>query len=84
MKSTIAAGDYPLAFKVRYKDQSGIWIEKEVKTIVSIRPASEGVQKDNGNGTLMLVVIVVLAGAAYWYFKMRKTGKSSLAGERAK
>ncbi|HIH18662.1 TPA: hypothetical protein HA225_01665 [Candidatus Micrarchaeota archaeon] len=84
VKSTIAAGDYPLAFKVRYKDQSGIWIEKEVKTIVSIRPASEGVQKDNGNGTLMLVGIVVLAGAAYWYFKMRKTGKSSLAGERAK
>ncbi len=70
--ANIPAGDYPLAFKIRYKDQSGLWIEKVVKTTVTIRPASEGVQKDNGSGTLVLVGIVVLAGAGYWYFRMRK------------
>jgi len=72
VKATVAAGEYPLAFKVRYKDQSGLWIEKEVKTMVSIRPASEGAQKDNGTGTLLLVGGVAVLAIGYWYFKMRK------------
>ena len=72
IKPLTVPGDYPLAFKVRYKDQSGLWIEKEVKTIVSIRPASEGVQKDNGSGTLLIVGAVVLVAGGYWYFRMRK------------
>lgn len=69
----VAPGAYPLAFDVKYKDQSGIWITKKISTMVNVRPASEGVQKDNGSGTLMLAGAVVLAGAAYWYFRMRKT-----------
>lgn len=68
----VAPGPYPLAFDVKYKDQSGIWITKRISTMVNVRPASEGVQKDNGSGTLMLVGAVALIGAGYWYFKMRK------------
>ncbi len=77
VKPTVAPGDYPLAFKVRYKDQSGLWIEKEVNTIVAIRPASEGVQKDNGSGMLMIIGAVVLVGGGYWYFRMRKPKPSA-------
>jgi len=72
INNNVTPGEYPLAFKVRYKDQSGIWIDREVKTNVSIRPASEGVQKDNGTGTLMIIGAVVLIGGGYWYFRMRK------------
>lgn len=77
INSNVAPGGYPLSFKVRYKDQSGIWIDKEVKTNVSIRPASEGAQKDNGNGTLMIIGAIVLIGGGYWYFRMRKTKPSA-------
>ena len=83
VKSSIAPGDYPLAFKVRYKDQSGLWIEKEVSTTVTIRPASEGVQK-SGDGTVYIIGAVALLGAGYWYFRMRKAGKPSSADGRAK
>jgi len=71
ISGNVTPGEYPLAFKVRYKDQSGIWIDKEVKTNVSIRPASEGVQK-GGDGTIYIIVAVVLIGGGYWYFRMRK------------
>ncbi|MFA6213834.1 MAG: hypothetical protein WC717_00985 [Candidatus Micrarchaeia archaeon] len=72
VKPAIEAGQYPLVFKVRYKDQSGLWIEKEIRTMVSVRPASEGVAKDNGSGTLMLIGGVAVVAVGYWYFRMRK------------
>lgn len=72
VKSNVAPGDYPLSFAVRYKDQSGLWIEKGVSTTVSVRPASEGAAKDNGSGTLMLIGGVAVLAIGYWYFRMRK------------
>jgi hypothetical protein len=72
VKNTIAPGDYPMVFKVRYKDQSGLWIEKNVGATVSIRPASEGVQKDNGSGTMLLIGGIAVVAFGYWYFRMRK------------
>jgi len=78
VKASVAPGEYPLAFSVRYKDQSGLWIEKEVKTMVSVRPAGEGAQKGDGTGTLLLVGGVVVLAAGYWYFRMRKpAGKAA-------
>jgi len=47
--------------------------------MVSIRPASEGAQKDNGTGTLLLVGGVAVLAIGYWYFRMRKP-----AGKMAK
>ena len=76
VKGDVLPGQYPLVFQVRYKDQSGIWIDKNVTTVVSIRPASEGVQK-GGDGTIYIIIAVVLIGGGYWYFKMRKPKTSA-------
>ncbi|MCX6772641.1 MAG: hypothetical protein NTV88_02630, partial [Candidatus Micrarchaeota archaeon] len=76
VKSLVLPGQYPLVFQVRYKDQSGIWIDKNVTTMVSIRPASEGVQK-GGDGTVFIIGAIVLIGAGYWYFRMRKPKASA-------
>jgi len=72
VKPTVAPGSYPLAFNVRYKDQSGLWINKTIQTDISIRPASEGVQKGGNDALMYAGVAVVLIGAGYWYFRMRK------------
>ncbi|VVC00205.1 Uncharacterised protein [uncultured archaeon] len=69
--ANVTPGQYPLVFKVRYKDQSGIWIDKNVSTVVSIRPLGDGQAKGDG-GLGYILAIVVIAGAAYWYFRMRK------------
>jgi len=74
VKGLLAPGTYPLAFKVRYKDQSGLWIEKEVKTNVSIMAAQNG---DGGSGILYLGAAAAIIGGGYWYFRMRKPKSSS-------
>ena len=73
----VAPGSYPLSFGVKYKDQSGIWIEKNITTSINIRPASEGAQKGSGDGIFYLIGAVVLIGAGYWYFKMRKPKRAA-------
>ena len=79
VKNTVTAGEYPLVFTVRYKDQSGLWIEKNVSSTVSVRPASEGVQKDSGTGTYLLVGGIAVLVIGYWYFKMRKRKPANIA-----
>jgi len=72
VKGGIAAGTYPLTFKARYKDQSGLWIEEEIKTSVSVQPPHLG-----DNGLLYLVGAAALIGGGYWYFKMRKPAQAA-------
>jgi len=58
---------------VRYKDQSGVWVEKSEEIDVAIRTPSD-VAPQNGNAGIFFLAagIIVVAGAAYWYFRMRK------------
>jgi len=66
-------GEYPINITVRYKDQSGVWVEKAQEIKIAIRSQSDTAQ-GNGNGTAALL----LAGGAavlaigYWHFRMRK------------
>jgi hypothetical protein len=66
-------GQYPLSVLVRYKDQSGVWVEKGQEISVAIRSPSDIVPANgNGNWVWMLAGAVVVMGAIYWYFRMRK------------
>ena len=69
----VLPGQYPITVNVKYKDQSGVWVEKKQEIVLSIRSPSD-ILPANGNGnTVPLAVggLVVLA-AGYWYFRMRK------------
>ena len=68
---TLQPGSYPLSVMVKYKDQSGIWIEKTVTSQLNIRPANDGA-KGNDNTVPLVVGAVAVLGAGYWYFRMRK------------
>ena len=69
----LAPGQYPLTVVVKYKDQSGVWVEKKQEINISIRSPSDTAPA-NGNG---YTVPLLVGGAAvlaigYWYFRMRK------------
>ncbi len=76
---TSQPGSYPLLVAVKYKDQSGEWVSKNSSIQLNIRPAEDGV-KSADNGIVPIAIgAVILVGAGYWYFRMRKTGKPSPA-----
>ncbi|MFA5930553.1 MAG: hypothetical protein WC861_06750 [Candidatus Micrarchaeia archaeon] len=69
----LVPGQYPLTVDVRYKDQSGVWVEKSQALDISIRSPSDILPANgNGNTTLLIVGGVVALAVGYWYFKMRK------------
>lgn len=66
-------GTYPLTVNVRYKDQSGAWIEKDQTIELAIRSPADLAPQGSGDGTLVTIgLLAVVAGAGYWYFRMRK------------
>jgi LPXTG-motif cell wall-anchored protein len=66
-------GTYPLTVVVKYKDQSGVWVEKEEMIKVTVRSLADTAPANGGNNTVPLMVgAVALLAAGYWYFKMRK------------
>ncbi len=66
-------GTYPVTVLVKYKDQSGVWVEKNETASIIIRPASDAANASgNGSPLPMLLVVAVIGGAGYWYFRMRK------------
>jgi hypothetical protein len=66
-------GQYPLSVLVKYKDQSGVWVEKSQEINVAIRSPSD-IAPANGNGGMLPLAIggAVLLAIGYWYFRMRK------------
>ncbi|MCX8175246.1 MAG: hypothetical protein N3E51_03515 [Candidatus Micrarchaeota archaeon] len=82
----VASGSYPLLVKVRYKDQSGVWVSKDYPLQINVRSPEE-VSPANGTGILLpAAVLAVLAlGAGYWYFRMRREkGKASAESGRGR
>jgi hypothetical protein len=71
----VQPGNYPLNVKVRYKDTSGQWVDKQNSFDIAVRPADAAAK--NGNGSLPIYVggAVVALAAGYWYFRMRKKEK---------
>jgi LPXTG-motif cell wall-anchored protein len=69
----LVPGQYPLTVNVKYKDQSGVWVEKKQEINISIRSPSD-ILPANGNGNTLPLAIGGLAvlAAGYWYFRMRK------------
>jgi hypothetical protein len=69
----VQPGTYPVNVLVRYKDQSGVWVDKNESIAISVLSAADAAPK-NGNGGefLLLVAVVVVAAVAYWHFRMRK------------
>ncbi len=64
----IEPGFYPLNLTVKYKDQSGVWVVKQVSTEVTVKP-----QVQSGNSILtIIIVLAIVAAILYWYFKKRK------------
>lgn len=70
------AGTYPLNFEIKYKDQSGIWINKNVTKTIMIRSAEEGQQKTGGNSLIYIVALVVIVVIAYWWHKKKSKQRS--------
>lgn len=62
---------YPVNIKVKYRDASGEWREKNIKRYVSIAKETE---KGLANADLLLIAAVVIIGIAYWWFR-RSRGK---------
>jgi len=71
----IPAGTHPLSVIVKYKDQSGIWIQKNVTSSIVIRPAEEAGKK-NGNVLFYVIPTMLILAFAYWYFRKRKKQQS--------
>ena len=69
----LVPGQYPLTVVVKYKDQSGVWVEKRQEISISIRSPSDTLPA-NGNGYAVPLAIggVAVLAIGYWYFKMRK------------
>ena len=69
----LVPGQYPLTVVVKYKDQSGVWVEKTQEINISIRSPSDTAPA-NGNGYTVPLAVGGLAVLAigYWYFRMRK------------
>ena len=63
-------GEYPIDIKVKYRDASGEWKEKNIETNIMIH-GSAG-EQDYGMMIVYLVVLVVLIAVIVWYFKLRK------------
>lgn len=72
--SKVASGSYPLTIKVKYRDQSGVWVEKEQTLQINVRPPEEAAAAGSGNGSIVPLAIgaVIIIGAGYWYFRIRK------------
>jgi hypothetical protein len=66
-------GQYPITVVVKYKDQSGVWVEKRQEISISVRSPSD-ILPANGNGSTAMLLAggVVVLAAGYWYFRMRK------------
>ena len=74
----VASGSYPLTIMVKYKDQSGVWVSKEQTVQINVRSPEDVAPAGNGNGSVLPIVgLVVLAGAGYWDFRMRKPSKTA-------
>jgi len=73
----IEPGSYPLIVHVRYKDSSGIWIEKNISRDVIIRSASEAGNGD-GNSLLPYAMGIFIVALAYWYYKKKLKPKKPL------
>ena len=69
----VAPGAYPVEISVRYKDQSGAWVEKKEAVQVQIRSKADALPKNGGDATVPIAIgaLAVVAGG-YWYFRMRK------------
>ncbi len=65
--NAIAEGSYPINIIVSYKDKSGELVTKEIVKDMQVREAEK---KDSG--LLPAIILILIASAAYWYFKMRK------------
>ena len=66
-------GFYPVTVVVKYKDQSGVLVEKNISSTLNIRPASDADKKTEGSPVPLVIGIVIIAGVAYWWYKKRKT-----------
>ena len=69
----LVPGQYPLTVDVRYKDQSGVWVDKSQTVQIAVRSPSDILPAGGNGNTVPLVIggIAVLA-IGYWYFRMRK------------
>ena len=68
---SIAPGTYPLTVAVKYKDQSGVWIEKNITREVTIRSA-EDVGKGGVPIFIYVIGIAIIGAALYVWYKGRK------------
>ena len=66
-------GQYPVTVNVKYKDQSGVWVEKAQTIQIAIRSPSD-ILPANGNGNALPLAVggIAVLAAGYWYFRMRK------------
>ena len=76
----VQPGDYPLTVNVRYKDQSGVWVEKNQIVQVAIRSPADALARNGFDlvGTIIVLAIVAaIFGAGYFTYKLRhgKDGK---------
>jgi hypothetical protein len=66
-------GAYPISVLVKYKDQSGVWVEKSQSISLAVRSPSD-IAPANGNGIIVPLAVggIAVLAAGYYYFRMRK------------
>lgn len=75
----IPAGSYPLEIHVRYKDQSGIWVEKGITTDLIIRASDDASRKESSTLLIYLLAAAVAAVAGYWLYRKRKKAMGKMS-----
>ncbi|MFA6328974.1 MAG: hypothetical protein WCY41_06020 [Candidatus Micrarchaeia archaeon] len=74
----VEPGAYPVNVTVRYKDQSGVWVDKNEEVQLAIRSATDALPAGSGSGfPVVPVLAVVVVAAGVWYFKFRKKPETS-------
>ncbi|HIH23311.1 TPA: hypothetical protein HA238_06290 [Candidatus Micrarchaeota archaeon] len=68
----IVPGSYPIAVSVKYKDQSGVWVEKNMTREVLIRSQEEALSRGGLPSFVYIIGAAIVIGVLYWWFKMRK------------
>ncbi|MBI2079979.1 hypothetical protein HYT84_04385 [Candidatus Micrarchaeota archaeon] len=69
--NNVKEGAYPLTTLVKYKDNSGIWVEKNVTAEVVVKETGNSKGGDNWIFYLILILIVVLIAFFYWRNKQK-------------
>ncbi len=70
--NAIEPSSHPVTVNVRYKDQSGVWVDKKNVIYLNIMSAEAAGAGGEGDNTFLFLLIIVVAAGGYWWYRKRK------------